>query len=199
MGQIFQKAYTWSIPPGAEILEINGRRVARWRLRKGQYRSGEVVDCQDGKARVRGRSRFYMARYRDGNGHIVEVATGCRDEVAARAVLTQLERRAELVRVGVRETTSSTASAPFVVNVIPATKPRKQNVLALMICLSESDKNLLLVQPRRSRSDPVGWVKQVAMVRSIPHGVRRNHDHLRRRHDPDPPNCIRVPPEACFP
>jgi integrase len=60
-----------------------------------------VVDGKDGKLRVRGQSRLYMARYRDGSGEIVEIATGCRDEVAARAVLTQLERRAELVRAGV--------------------------------------------------------------------------------------------------
>ncbi len=31
----------------------------------------------------------------------IEVATGCKDEIAARAVLTHLERRAELVRAGV--------------------------------------------------------------------------------------------------
>ncbi len=77
------------------------QRVARWRLRNGQPRSAVVVDCKDGKLRVRGQSRLYMARYRDGRGEIVEVATGCKDEVAARAVLTMLERRAELVRAGV--------------------------------------------------------------------------------------------------
>ncbi len=42
-----------------------------------------------------------MARCRDGSGQVVEVATNCKDEVAARAVLTQLERRSELVRAGV--------------------------------------------------------------------------------------------------
>jgi integrase len=98
---IFRKAYTMPIPPGAEIFEHDGRRVARWRLRNGQIRSAEVVDCQDGKLRVRGQSKLYLARYRDGRGEVVEVATGCRDEVAARAVLGQLERRAELIRAGV--------------------------------------------------------------------------------------------------
>ena len=101
MGMLYRKPYTMPIPPGAEITERNGQRVARWWLRNGQLRSGEVVDCKDGRLRVRGQSRFYMVRYRHGNGEMVEVATGCRDEVAARAVLTQLERRAELIRAGV--------------------------------------------------------------------------------------------------
>jgi integrase len=98
---ILRKSYTMPIPPGAEITERDGQRIARWRLRNGQVRSAEVVDCQDGKVRVRGQSRLYMARYRDGSGQVVEVATNCKDEVAARAVLAQLERRAELVRAGV--------------------------------------------------------------------------------------------------
>ncbi len=101
MGMILRKQYTMPIPPGAKITERGGQRVAYWRLRNRQLRSGEVIDGRDGKLRVRGRSRFYMARYRDGSGEIVEVATGCKDEVAARAVLTQLERRAELIRAGV--------------------------------------------------------------------------------------------------
>ncbi len=98
---IYRKKYTMPIPAGAEITEHNGQRVARWRLRNGQSRSAEVVDCKDGRIRVRGQSGKYMARYRDGNGNVVEVATGCTDVVAARAVLTELERRAELVRSGI--------------------------------------------------------------------------------------------------
>ncbi|MBI1826508.1 MAG: hypothetical protein HYR83_08990 [Planctomycetes bacterium] len=98
---VYKKQYTMPVPRGAEITERNGRRVAHWRLRNGQLRSGEVVDCQDGKLRVRGQSRLFIARYRDGSGHVVNIATNCEDEVAARAVLAQLERRAELIRAGV--------------------------------------------------------------------------------------------------
>ena len=101
MGMILKKQYTMPIPSGAEITRRDGHRVARWRLRNGQPRLAVVVDCKDGKLRVRGRSRLYLARFRDGSGQVVEVATNCKDEVAARAVLTQLERRAELVRAGV--------------------------------------------------------------------------------------------------
>jgi integrase len=101
MGTILRKQYTMPLPAGAEIVECAGQKIARWRLRNGQARSAEVVGCQDGIVRVRGQSKSYMARYRDGAGRMVEVATGCRDAVAARRVLTELERRAELVRAGV--------------------------------------------------------------------------------------------------
>jgi hypothetical protein len=40
----------------------------------------------------------FTAKYRDGEGIVREVATGCRDEQAARSVLARLERRAELVK-----------------------------------------------------------------------------------------------------
>ncbi|UCE62124.1 MAG: site-specific integrase [Phycisphaerales bacterium] len=101
MGMVYRKQYTMPLPPGAEITERDGKRVARWRLRNGQLRTGDVVDSKDGGIRVRGCSRFYMARYRDGNGDVVDVATECKDEVAARAILTKLERRAELIRADV--------------------------------------------------------------------------------------------------
>ncbi len=101
MGMLFKKGYTMPAPAGAEVVESGGRRIARWRLRNGQVRTAEVVDCADGKLRVRGQSRYYIARYRDGTGATVEVPTKCADIVAARALLSQLERRAELVRAGV--------------------------------------------------------------------------------------------------
>ena len=41
-----------------------------------------------------------MHRYRDGNGLVVEVSTGCRDKTAAQSVLADLERQAEKVRAG---------------------------------------------------------------------------------------------------
>lgn len=43
-------------------------------------------------------ARTYTAKYRDGSGIVREVATGCRDESAARSILTELERRAVRVK-----------------------------------------------------------------------------------------------------
>ena len=101
MGTVYRKAYTMPLPAGAEIVGRDGGQVARWRLRNGSARSAQMVPGESDDVRVRGRSAFYTAKYRAANGQIVEVSTGCRDETAARAVLAQLERRAELVKAGV--------------------------------------------------------------------------------------------------
>jgi len=54
-----------------------------------------------GADRIVVQSGTYTAKYRDGQGVVREVATGCRDETAARSVLSELERRAELVKAKV--------------------------------------------------------------------------------------------------
>jgi integrase len=101
MGTVFRKAWTAPLPPGAEVVTSRGKRVARWRLRNGKLRTAEVFEGRDGSLRIRGRTAAYVAKYRDRNGVWVEAATGCKDETAARAILGQLERRAELIRAGV--------------------------------------------------------------------------------------------------
>ena len=100
MATVHRKAYTMPLPAGAEIVERDGVRMARWRLRNGKLRTAEVVDGQDGTVRVRGRSAFYTAPYRDAKDQVVEISTGCRDEVAARQVLADLVKRSERVRAG---------------------------------------------------------------------------------------------------
>ena len=100
MATVHRKAYTMKLPAGAEIVERDGVRIARWRLRNGKFRSAEVVDGQDGTVRVRGRSAFYTARFRDAKDQVVEISTGCRDEVAARQVLADLVKRSERARAG---------------------------------------------------------------------------------------------------
>ena len=100
MGSVFKKTVTRPLPPGAEIIVRQGVRLARWRDGKGKMRTAPVTTGQDGTERIRDESSTYFARYRDGNGIVVEVPTGCRDETAARQVLADLERRAERVRAG---------------------------------------------------------------------------------------------------
>ena len=56
---------------------------------------------RNGSERIVTESPYYVAKWRDGAGVVRTEATGCRDETAARQVLTDLERRAELVRSGV--------------------------------------------------------------------------------------------------
>ena len=101
MGMIFKKAWTAPVPLAAEITNRNGKRIARWRLRNGKLRTNEIVESSNGQLRYRGQTQNYWARYRDGAGRIVEVTTGCKEAVPARAILTKLERDAELIRAGV--------------------------------------------------------------------------------------------------
>ena len=105
MGTVFKKQKTVALPVGAELFTRKGVEYARWKPTKGKTRTaptfiptmGEHV----GKKRVRLESSTYFAQYRDANETVRIVATGCKDEQAARSVLADLERRAELIRAGV--------------------------------------------------------------------------------------------------
>jgi integrase len=98
MGNVFKKTVTRPLPPGAEIFTRQGVRLARWRDGKGKTRTSPVTSGKDESDRIRDESGTYVARYRDGNGLVVEVSTKCRDKTAAQSVLADLERRAERVR-----------------------------------------------------------------------------------------------------
>lgn len=88
MGSLFKKTVTRPLPPDAEIVTRKGERLARWRDGKGKMRTAPVTTGQDGAERIRDTSGTYVARYRDGNGLVVEVSTGCRGKNAAQSVLT---------------------------------------------------------------------------------------------------------------
>jgi integrase len=96
VGSIYRKTVTKPLPNGAAIVTRNGRKLAKWADRRGRTRTAEVN--ASGRIVVLGK---YIAKYRGGRGVVVEVATGCAYETAARAKLAELERRAELVRAGV--------------------------------------------------------------------------------------------------
>jgi integrase len=101
VGTVYKKTVTRPLPPGAEIIVRKGEQVARWKDRRGKARTAPLTVGKDGSERIVTESPFYVAKYRDGAGVVREEATGCRDETAARRVLADLERRAELVRSGV--------------------------------------------------------------------------------------------------
>src|SRR3954452_12202735 len=100
MGSVFKKSITRPRPPGAEIIVRQGVRLARRRAGKGKVKTAPLTIGRDGTERIRDESSTYFARYRDGDGIVIEAPTGCRDETAARQVLADLERRAERVRAG---------------------------------------------------------------------------------------------------
>ncbi len=101
MGNVYRKQVTRPLPPGAEIIERKGERLARWRDARGKIRTAPLTESGD---RIRETSRTFHARYRTGEGTIADVPTGCRDEQAARAVLADLEKRAEMVKAGILKT-----------------------------------------------------------------------------------------------
>ncbi len=98
MGTVFKKTVTRPLPKNAELFTKHGEQFARWKPSKGRARTAKVTIGKDGSTRILDESATFMAKYRDGQGIICEVATGCRDEDAARSVLSKLERRAELIR-----------------------------------------------------------------------------------------------------
>jgi len=101
MGTVYKKTYTKPVPLDAELFTRKGDRHARWRTASGKRRTAEVTRGEDGSQRVILEAGTYTAKYRDGSGRVVERSTGCRDEAAARAVLAELEKRAEQVRSGI--------------------------------------------------------------------------------------------------
>src|SRR5438093_12293949 len=103
MGTVFKKQTTRPLPPRAEIFVRKGGRFARWKV-KGKTRTAALTTGKDGSERIVTESLYFVAKYRDGAGVVRVVPTGCRDETAARQVLADLERKAELIRSGVMTT-----------------------------------------------------------------------------------------------
>ncbi len=101
MGTVFKKTVTKAMPANAERFTKKGQRWVRWLDAKGKTRTAAVTIGNDGSERLSFESRTYYAKYRDGAGIVRVVATGCKDETAARSVLADLEREAELVKAGV--------------------------------------------------------------------------------------------------
>ena len=75
MGSIFKKTVTRPLPYAAEITVRKGKRLAHWRDSKGKVRTVPLTVGQDGSDRIRDESSTYFARYRDGNGVIIETST----------------------------------------------------------------------------------------------------------------------------
>lgn len=97
MAAIFKKQYTKPIPAGAKIVTRMGKRVAQWKV-GNKLHSAELTAKGD---KIRAQASVYTAKYRDGDGIVREVSTGCRDKSAAMAVLNDLTTMADRVRAKV--------------------------------------------------------------------------------------------------
>jgi len=98
MGTIYRKQYTLPIPADAKLITRKGKQVAQWTSRSGKVKTAELNEAGD---RVRCETGTYIAKYRDGDGVVCEVSTGCCDKQAAMAVLNDLETMAERVKAKV--------------------------------------------------------------------------------------------------
>jgi len=109
MGSVFKKTATKPLPAGAKVIVRKGQRLAEWLDAKEKRRTAPVTVGKDGTDRIVITAKTYTAKYRDGSGVVQEVATGCRDESAARSLLNGLERRAEKVKGGILTADESAA------------------------------------------------------------------------------------------
>ena len=106
MGTVYKETFTKPQPAGAKSIVRKGQRLAQWQDAEGKPRTAPLTAAGD---RITIEAGTYTAKYRDGSGIVRKVATGCRDESAARSVLTDLERRAERVRGGLLTTDEANA------------------------------------------------------------------------------------------
>lgn len=101
MATVYRKTFTKPLPEGAELFEQKGVPHARWLDSRGKVRVAQVTTGRDGAARVSVTASTFTAKYRDGQGVLREVATGCRTKSGAMSKLKDLLERAERVRSGI--------------------------------------------------------------------------------------------------
>src|SRR5438552_423965 len=101
MGSLFKKQYTKPLPPGAEVVEKQGQRFARWKDRRKKTRTAPLTQGEDGSDRILCETAAWYGRFRDHTGIVVERSTDCRDEGPAAQVLARWEREAERIKAGV--------------------------------------------------------------------------------------------------
>jgi integrase len=99
MGSVFKPFVTRPLPDGAQLVTRAGKRVAMWIDASGKKRQAPVSAGDPPRLRVK--AGTYTAQFKDGAGVVRRVPTGCKSLDAARAVLAELEARAEKVKAGI--------------------------------------------------------------------------------------------------
>lgn len=103
MGSIFRKTTCRPVPAGAVVTrDRTGNETAKWTPRRATRSvTAPVKTLADGRKVIETTTGAFYAKYRDSDGFVRTVSTGCRDEANARQRLADLERRAERVKSGV--------------------------------------------------------------------------------------------------
>ena len=97
MATVFQRTKKKPLPPGAQVVERKGKRLAEWLNSRGKWRTATL--SKDGSG-ILTKAATYTVRFVDENGHIREVGTRCRDYAAAEQLGRELEKRAMQRREG---------------------------------------------------------------------------------------------------
>jgi integrase len=101
MASVYRKTVTRPLPDGAEIYVRKGQRFARWKDGKGKSQTAKVTTGRDGSPRIVVETRTFYAKFRDGEGIVREVPTGCRTKDGALSILKELTDRAEKVKANI--------------------------------------------------------------------------------------------------
>ena len=101
MGSVKKKTITRKLPESAEVLTKGNQQYAQWTGRNSRKRTAPVKKGRNGTLRIQEHTQVYYAKYRDGQGDLREVSTGCRDKQAATIVLRNLESQVEKVKSGI--------------------------------------------------------------------------------------------------
>ncbi len=145
MATLFKKQYTKPIPKDAEIFSKSvpnseGKRIekqfARWKSRPDRQGKRKTITAELNEAgnRIKAEAKTWTAKYRDGEGIVREVATGCREKQSAQKKLDDLLSLVDKVRVGSLTTTdleigehNKTPLADHVADYIEDLKTRRVN------------------------------------------------------------------------
>lgn len=100
MPRVYKQHYTKPAPPNAPRKRVGGAEFVR--------RAGKWVEVHDG--RITCTARVWYAEYRDADGRLRTRSTRCTDESAARGVLAEWVRRAELQRSGALSASAAEAA-----------------------------------------------------------------------------------------
>ena len=95
MADIFRRSYTQPIPPGAELIDVNGTPSAKFKQRG--RRKATIAPLTDDGQQVRVASPFWYARVK---GKVVKLFA---DEMASRQRLAELVRKTERQESGLRD------------------------------------------------------------------------------------------------
>ncbi len=104
MGSVYRKQVTRPMPKNAKVIIRAGQQLAQWIDRAGKKQSAPVANSKDGSLRIRVESGCYIAKYRDGDGLLVERSTGCKQRQNAEAWMRERMTQAEKVKAGILST-----------------------------------------------------------------------------------------------